>query len=965
MKKSLFTYLSFLFLSLGMICAQEPISGRVEVESNQFFLVPGYSYPNRVSPNGQYVVGVQDNALGYLFNTESNKFAGLGIGSAALDVNSNGTICGTFKDPDFTIDTPDGKLPITVAGVYEQGAWKSLGIGSLDIAKLSDTEEGSQATAISADGKTVGGCLFTNMKITPCTWTKNNDGSWTNHVYDYPSDDKEAQGSKVMTLSGDGTIAGGWAVIELGGPRLPILWKSPTDYTIVSTESSSTGIYSISDNGKYAVFAINNQSVLYYIEEDRYEIIPGHAGAHIIEVTATSDNGIVIGYSQFGDFMKGIWRNGFVYSKEIGFIDIFDFIRVFASNVQLPDEIDSNGQLFTVPMDISADGKVITGWHGPSPAYSTSWILKLTQLQQPLKKPRNVKASITKENHVTLTWEAPESSASKLTGYRIFRNNTSLIITEPNTLTYKDTNIQNNSGRHTYNISAVYEQGESPKTDDAFVIIADSHAIPFFEDFDTGKFETNYWYPDGWILSPFEGRGIYGYGATSKANASTSKSRTLTSKYLDATELNKVYLNYVLRYSIEEVEFGKDTLNVEIAHDGLNWISVKKYIPDTSSKLWKSESIDISTLIIGKFFQVRFRFYGENSKSSTIWDLDNVRVDTVPTKNTQAPSALTGLLSEKKGEITWKTPAKTYELTYLKNNEVVTTGNSGKPFIVAISFGKSDLSLYKGKYLSSISAVINQDDPKEELKIALVVFLNGEKVVNQPVNSFVSTAAWNTFRLETPLLIDESTNDLKIGISIIKQAKNESPIGMDYSQSPTSHGNLYSEDGGSTWLKIYDDMGIRNNLTIIGNLTNTADDETAPKKDENLLGYIIYRNDQDQGFTPLARYTDNDTALGICYTVSAYYKDGLATLPSEPYCLKQDRRIDSNEVERTVVFPNPVSDCIKISGEITKASLFDMNGKKIIETTQNSIPVSQIASGIYLLKIESGTQVTTCKIVKK
>jgi hypothetical protein len=158
---------------------------------------------------------------------------------------------------------------------------------------------------------------------------------------------------------------------------------------------------------------------------------------------------------------------------------------------------------------------------------------------------------------------------------------------------------------------------------------------------------------------------------------------------------------------------------------------------------------------------------------------------------------------------------------------------------------------------------------------------------------------------------------------------------------------------------------MRNNWASTGNLTSAVDDEIIPQKDENLLGYVIYRNDQNQGFSPMARYIDDEAAIGTCYKVSAYYRDGLMTLPSEPFCLTKEVGINLTEVERAKVFPNPVSDYIKISGDFTKVSLFDVSGKKIVETTQRSIPVSHIASGIYLLKIESGTQVTTCKILKK
>ncbi|MDR0682139.1 MAG: T9SS type A sorting domain-containing protein [Dysgonamonadaceae bacterium] len=973
MKKTLLLNLLFLYLFSGTISAKEPINGNVSVESNQFFLIPGAGYPNRISPNGRYVAGSREGSFGFIFDTETQT---LEVdtsdirGSEAVDVNSDGIVCGTFRDPNLTIFIEDwettgqkGFVPIKVAGIYQEGAWISLGIGNLDINTIRNPDEGSRANAISADGKTVGGFLNADEKVSPCTWTKNNDGTWTYNTYDYPDSDAEAQGAKILALSGDGRIAAGWAVVELGGSRLPIIWKSPTDYTIISTVASSMGISNISDNGKYATFTIENQAAIYYVEEDRYEIIPGHQGARSVEITAISDDGLIVGYSHFGDGGIGGWRYGFVYSGDLGFVDLANFIEVFAPDVQLSN-INFREKHFSVPMDISADGKYITGWYGEGSLSALPWVLKLAKKPQAYKKPQNFKASVTKTNRVILTWDAPENSTFELTGYKIYRDNKLLTsITEPDTEIFEDTTLQNAAGVFIYNISAVYTQNESVNSDNVLAILADNYNIPFFEDFDSGDFATNHWYSDGWIIDTRISRGIYKYGVTSSKSVNISERKTLTSKSLDAATLDKVYLNFMVRCRQNEITVLKeDTLSVEV-HNGSDWICVKRYTPDVlSSSLWKKESLDLSTQVAGKFFQIRFVFYGKDLDFYTIWDLDNIRVDSVQVKDTKGPSDLTGNLSGNKANIAWKTPNDVYELTYMKSNKIDKIGNGGNSFIAANSFKASDLAIYKGKYLSSLSIVINQDFPDEELKLALVVFLNGQKIINQPVQSFVSTAAWNTITLENPLLIDETINDLKIGIDIIKHAEKEQPIGTDYSGLPTPEGNLFSEDGGNTWLKLSNYTW--DNWAIIGNLTNTNTDEIIPESDQNLLGYIIYRSDQNQNFTFMSRYTDDNASAGICYQISAYYKDGLETLPSETFCPVQTG-IHSKEIEKSKIFPNPVSDYIRINGTFTKASLLDLNGKKLLETTQNSIPVSQIASGIYLLKIESGTQVTTCKIVKK
>jgi hypothetical protein len=953
---------SLLFLFTGMIYAQKPVAGSAAAEGNQFLLISGNGYSNQVSPDGRYIAGVK-GLRGYLYDTESKTATDLGNDTEAAGVNSDGVACGVFRDPDLTTT---GGEPLRVAGIYRSGAWTSLGIGSLDINLLKDPFEGSEANDLSDNGKIAAGCLNTNAKVIPCTWTLQDNGTWVCTEYAYPVEGERAQGAKILAFSGDGAVAGGWAVQTQGGPRLPVLWTSPANYKLLSEDLAMMGVSCISHNGAYAGFSKENRAVLYYVNEDRNEIVPGHTGAKKVEITAISDNGFVLGYSELSDAAGGSWRYGFVYSQAMGFVDLSDFIRIFAPDVQLPSNIKFQDKFLTVPMDISADGRVLTGWHGSGAGDRISWVLKLAEVPQVFKRPRNLRASVTAENRVRLSWEAPETSTATLTGYRIHRNNEPLGVTvAPDVPAYEDAGMP--LGVHTYTVSAVYAQGESANSNDAYAIIADSDAIPFLEDFDSGSLASNYWHYDGWLVNQLMGRGIYGYGVTSAANVSTSAVKTLTSKRLDATALEKVYLNFVMGYLIEASEWGNDTLDIEVLSDDAGWKSVKKYVPEATFNPWSNESVDLSAAVAGKFFQFRFCSYGKNPNSSTVWDLDNVRIDRVPARDTQAPSALRGSFADGKADITWKTPGKTYELTYLKNNEVGVIGNGGDPFIAAIAFGPSELSLYQGKYLTSVSAFINQNYPAEALEIGLVVFRNGQKTVNQPIRSFVSTAgAWNTFPLETPLLIDGSIDDLKIGIEVIKHAAEEQPLGTDHSQWPSMDGNLYSEDGGKTWIKLADNSvnSILDNLAITGNLTDAANTNIVPQKDEDLLGYFIYRNDQNQGFTPSARYTDNRSSADACYTISAYYKDGLATLPSNPLCIK-NLGIDPVPAARALVFPNPASDYIRISGPFTKASLLDVSGKKVLETTRNPLPVAQLAGGVYLLVIESGPQVTTCKVVKK
>ncbi|MFZ5939927.1 MAG: T9SS type A sorting domain-containing protein [Bacteroidota bacterium] len=73
------------------------------------------------------------------------------------------------------------------------------------------------------------------------------------------------------------------------------------------------------------------------------------------------------------------------------------------------------------------------------------------------------------------------------------------------------------------------------------------------------------------------------------------------------------------------------------------------------------------------------------------------------------------------------------------------------------------------------------------------------------------------------------------------------------------------------------------------------------------------------------------------------------------------------------VFPNPCTDILYVSGNgssegaFSEAEIYDLSGKKVaaIEAGTNTINISDLKAGIYLIKLRYNEQVSTQKIVKK
>lgn len=79
---------------------------------------------------------------------------------------------------------------------------------------------------------------------------------------------------------------------------------------------------------------------------------------------------------------------------------------------------------------------------------------------------------------------------------------------------------------------------------------------------------------------------------------------------------------------------------------------------------------------------------------------------------------------------------------------------------------------------------------------------------------------------------------------------------------------------------------------------------------------------------------------------------------------------ENNIVKQFTVFPNPVHDIVTIKSEtqILETSMFDLNGKLILNASQNSdnviLNLNEFSSGFYLLKITTNDGSRTIKIIK-
>lgn len=187
-----------------------------------FKTLPELTYGVAISPSGQYLVGVNPSymvdgsySVSYLYDTntgetqwltefDQNDFSKSGEFKA---VNDAGVICGSSKDPDLLITYSDmfgtETRPANSAAIWKDGKCTLLYYGDFNTSKFEFLGDGSQATDISADSKTVCGYISIGNAASfyPCMWKEGNDGKWTLEWLALPED---AKGGMTYFISDDG-----------------------------------------------------------------------------------------------------------------------------------------------------------------------------------------------------------------------------------------------------------------------------------------------------------------------------------------------------------------------------------------------------------------------------------------------------------------------------------------------------------------------------------------------------------------------------------------------------------------------------------------------------------------------------------------------------------------------------------------------------------------------------------------
>lgn len=968
----------------------------------------------RVSSNGKWLVGENrgeqhqwglDQIYGYvsfvqnletgektwLTSWDENDYSKLG---QFVDVSNDGLIAGTAKDLNSMLTVEEwgstNTLPLNSAAVWTtDGTCKLLGTGTYKVSDFEVFNDGSYATAISADGTTVAGYVSVGnyAEVHPVRWTLNETtGEYTYEAYAVPEDCHEAM---VNDLSADGKTAVGYVKIDYR--FYACWWPEPGDCRVMNVDGSNgqqgSEAFAVSDNGVYIALTLDGREpMMYEVGLDSYRSLGAKDRVESVEIGGITDERDVFGTYHFQD---GCVRPFWYYTGWAMMMDFDYFIYRFADDIDAPYEFDCwSGEELSFS-GVSADGKVIAG----NDDFGAPWTLTVPglgiidipysdiALTATFTDLGSVEINFKRVSERYMYYEAKE--------YVIYRDGkevdrvavADLDAEGKDEVTVTDTGVS--SGTHYYSAAINYTNTAdgsellSPKVGEQSIYMDSSFEFPLYDNFDTGSISSQGWYVQrDYGETEYQSWGCpqyFGFKGSNYLHSGSIHSEpysfSLVSRHLDARDKESVYISFARKWQYansRDWELDGDTLSLEVSSDGTEWTVVKDFhMYEIIDDRWSFEYFDLTPWAAGKVFQVRLRMHGQG-KAQYAWSFENLTVDEKPQH--ESVKGLMGFTdTDGNYRLTWKNSLDAYPLTYQQNpydNAVqLAIGNDGKELITVNKFDAADLAPYKGKYLTSISTEIDQYESSytTPTRVAVVVYEDGKLIREQEITS-IEFNADITVMLDEPVLID-GTKELMFGLKLLEHAPDQYPIAyLNTKQCVYGKSDLYSDDGGVTWKSLADFFAtVEGQETdgyacwrLTGNVTDEAD-VPAGNIDTNQFAYEVYKNGQKYSdrfiYLLQAGYTDTESVTGDSYEVRTFYYDGTVSEISEAVTNSGTTGI-GNVVTTAGEDGFTVEDGkLNIGDGATRATLYSVDGVKLYEGTARSIDIARYGRDIYVLTV--------------
>lgn len=962
-----------------------------------------------VSPNGKYAVGydpmVSDASMvflkSFLYDADANSLEwktrydenDLSLGGQFSSVSDTGVAFGTAKDINHIVTWTDpmfgdsftGLTP--VATVWNDGVATNLPYGELDIDEFARQEDGTFGVAISGDGNTaVGYAAYDNMaRILPLMWKRDGSGNWS--LSKLP----EPKGVKYVTprsISGDGHVI--IASASKDNDRAVVYWKDGVPGVIEGPAKANPDDYidiqplAVSNNGRFIAVSMKSKAYVYDMETEQFSLVkPFEEQNFISQTVAIDDAG-----NLYGNYTGYPNNRPFVYFyAEDRTVDMGYYLNLAVPGFEAASNFAKGSQICF--LSASSDGHRLTGntasWNG------TGWVMEIDPQKVDIPELPVISYAFSRtKSSVTLRWNADKKTygGRSLKKYNVYRDQELLQSVDAGKDQLEVTLNNQPEGYPAYTVEAIFADTKgnelaSPVSDAAKVAVTTDFSLPMKEFFD-GTFENNFWttqadYGDvmDTNMSIFYQAGVEnGNGLYSTISSRKPYSFSLVSRPFDATKETYVKASFGFIYALlndNDQVLKNDYVSLEISTDsGDTWKAAGKWaLSELSVGNYCFKTLDISDIAAGKIFWLRIHREGDGS-GMYISGTDNIVVSA--SDDLTAPEDLTGVKNaDGSVSLSWKSPSGTYSLNhlgYLRTTNMA-FGNEGKEMVCANRFTADDLKPYKGKYINSVTALINYAPYPEEvigIHAAAVVYVDG-KVVREKDFGDLEYNAYNTAVFDEPLLIDDS-KEMLVGIRMYDYDDWQWPavaaIADDYMPGKS---DIYSEDDGKTWERLsdlYDPEDIQGHC--IWDITaNMSESSEAVEADNSQIPffYTVYRNGSILNVEAVdgnaTHFCDRKPVDGASYTVSMQSKEGENSAMSAPFVLSTGGISDATNRDADVRF-DMAARVITAEGA-QRIALYGMDGRMAAEAIGSNVSVNGLPSGVYVVVVNYADKTQSAKLV--
>ena len=672
------------------------------------------------------------------------------------------------------------------------------------------------------------------------------------------------------------------------------------------------------DNGRYIGLTNNGvEPARYVISSKILKTFGSYQNVTGCKIGGVTDQGDLIGTYEY----SGYGSNRPFWYSAMGerFTDFDYYIYLYARGVDMPYEFSFHAYESLSFCGVSADGKVMAG----NDTWGKPWVLTTEPEFTPIPPSIagfNANASALGEVTITFPRSTQETyvwfNAKEYILYRDGEEAGRVAVADLDEAGAKDVTFTDkgvSTGTHYYAVAVNYTNtttGEdmlSPKSAEKTVYMEANFDFPLYDDFESLSISTNGWSvqrDSGETSTQFWGCGQYfGLNGSSYLNVGVAQTQpysfSLVSRHMDARDKEAVYISFARQWQYansDDWDLTKDTLSVEVSADGIEWVAAADYVlADVTPNRWSFEYIDLTPWAAGKTFQVRLRVHGQ-ALAQYVWSFDDLAVNEKP-QHEGTPGVMGAVDADGSYRLTWKNSIGAYPLNYLGNAlynvEGRALGNEGKELQAVNLYGKAYLKPFAGKWLSSVSTQINKYESEDDtpIRMAIVVYEDGklvreQEIKDKPFNENI------TVKLDEPLAID-GTKELMVGVKTLEYGADQMPICYQKTSSYVDgKSNLYSEDGGNTWLKLTDfyanvpgqETEGYGSWLITANITDESDVEEK-QVDTNQFGYEVYKNGRKYSDLLVhylqGGFTDAESVKGDTYEVRTFFYDGTVSELSE------------------------------------------------------------------------------------